>query len=108
MAKIYDITQKLKFKEAPVLKIYDREMKINHSAENVLQYIEASREIQENPEKLRDVAHLLLSEADYDYLLKDLQLDMEDFSAVLGAAIALVQGRDPDSVAEEAEDGFRE
>lgn len=105
MGKIFDITQKLKYAEPPVLKLGEREMKINNSAERVLRFIEESRDITNDPSALKQTAMLLFSEEDWDYLMNDLQLDMPDFSKVLNAAVALAQGNEPNLDSED-ESGF--
>ena len=105
MGKIFDITQKLKYDAPPILKIGERELKINNSAENVLRFIEESRDIASDPSALKQTAMLLFSEEDWDYLMNDLQLTMKDFSTVLSAAVALAQGNEPNLDSED-QSGF--
>lgn len=104
MAKIFDITGKLKLKEKPVLKYGDRNITVESSADRVLQFIDLSRTFTEDPSAIQKAAKLLFSEADWEYLIKELELDMEDMLTVLKAAVALAQGNDPDLT--EDESGF--
>ena len=108
MGKIFDITNKLKFDERPELKVGGRVMRINNSAKNVLMFIEESREISENPAAMGKAAKLLFDEDDWNYIMNDLQLNMEDFTSVLNAAVTLAQGGDPeeDGNGQENESGF--
>lgn len=102
MAKIFDITEKLKFNEKPVLKLYDRNITIENSAERVLAFIDESRAIAEDPSALQRTAKLLFNEKDWKFLIKELKLNMEDLSTVISAAISLAQGNEPDFPGDEA------
>ena len=96
MAKIFDITERLKFNDKPVLKLGVRLITIENSADRVLRFIDESREVAEDPSAIQRAAKLLFSEEDWKYLIEDLKLNMEDMATVISAAIALAQGNEPD------------
>lgn len=93
MAKIYDITEKLKKSEKPVIKLGDRDIVVQNSAERVLRFIDESRAVQEDPSAMQRAAMNLFDAEDWEYLTSE--LTMEDLATVIAAAIQMAQGSEP-------------
>lgn len=94
MAKIYNLTEKLKFGDDPVLVIKDTELTIKSDAEVVLRLLD----IVSNRGELaaaREALSLLLSEEDQEKL-NALHLKAGDYVKVMQAAAQLALGNDPD------------
>ncbi len=90
----YNITDKLKFNEDPVLIIKDKELTVKADAEIVLQLmdiLQAKGEIAGAAEALK----LLLSPSDQKKL-SSLHLKTEDYIEVMKAAVSLALGEDPE------------
>ena len=92
----YDLTDKLKFEEDPVIVIGDTELTVKSDALTVLGLLDAVAE-KGDAEGARMAAELLLSEADREKLAA-LALKVDDYVTVVKAMIALATGRDPESV----------
>lgn len=90
---IYNLTEKLKFAEDPQLIIRDAELTIKSEAETVLKLMDIIREKGEVA-GAREAVDLLLSAADRKKLAA-LHLKMDDYLAVIKAAIELAMGADP-------------
>ncbi|MDO5547956.1 MAG: hypothetical protein Q4F79_05650 [Eubacteriales bacterium] len=92
MAKVIDITEKLGFEPAPVLKIKGMELTVNDSAETMLRLVDIMSKKGEF-EAIMESVSLLFSEADRKKLGK-LKLNFKDFAAVVESAIHLVTGEE--------------
>lgn len=89
----YNLTEKLKWNDDPVLIIRDTELTINSDAETVLQLMDimANRgEMQGAMEAL----NLLLGEKQMKKL-KALRLKIDDYMTVVRTAVQLAMGNDP-------------
>lgn len=93
----YDLTEKLKFSEDPVLVIRDTEFTIRSDAETVLRLMDVVTG-QGEAAAAREAAKLLLSEKDQKKLA-GLGLKLEDYMTVLRTAMALAAGNDPEEAA---------
>lgn len=91
---VYDLTDKLRFDEDPVLVIRGTRLTVRSDAEIVLRLMDALREKGEDA-GAREAAELLLSPADRKKL-SALGLKMDDYLAVLRAAVQLALGADPE------------
>lgn len=91
---VYDLTDKLRFDEDPVLVIRGTRLTVRSDAEIVLRLMDALREKGEAT-GAREAAELLLSPADRKEL-SALGLKMDDYLAVLRAAVQLALGADPE------------
>lgn len=92
---VYNLTEKLKFDQDPILQIKDVKLTIKSDAEIVLQLLDVLHgkgEIAGATEALR----LLLSPADQKKLA-GLHLKTPDYVVVMKAAVDLALGEDPDS-----------
>ena len=90
----YNLTDKLKFNEDPVLQIRDTELTIKSDAEVVLQLMDIMSTKGELA-AARDVLGLLLSPEDRKKL-EGLKLKTNDYIAVMNAAVTLALGEDPE------------
>lgn len=90
----YDLTEKLKFNEDPVLVVKDVELTINSDAEAVLKLMSILQEKVE-VSGATEVLDLLMSEKDRKKL-SALHLKIEDYGVVVQTAIKLAMGDDPD------------
>ena len=95
----YNLTEKLKFSDDPVLVIKKNELTVNSDAETVLQLMDILREKGEIA-GAREAMSLLLSPADLEKL-SALRLKMDDYIEVMKAAVQLAMGTDPDETAGE-------
>lgn len=95
----YNITEKLKFNEDPVIQIKDVELKIKSDAEVVLELLDI---VNNNGEIAAAVKaqELLFSAADAKKL-RGLHLKAEDWLSVMSAAMQMAFGEDPDAEAGE-------
>ena len=91
---VYDLTDKLRFDEDPVLVIRGTRLTVRSDAEIVLRLMDALRE-QGEAGGAREAAELLLSPADRKKLSAR-GLKMDDYLAVLRAAVQLALGADPE------------
>ena len=90
---VYDLTEKLKFNEDPILVIKDKELTVKSDAEVVLRLmdlLQTKGEIAGATEAMS----LLLSPADLKKL-SALHLKTDDYVTVMHAAINLALGSDP-------------
>jgi hypothetical protein len=94
---VYDLTDKLRFDEDPVLVVRNTRLTVRSDAENVLRLMDALREKGE-ADGVREAAELLLSPADRKKL-GALGLKMDDYLAVMRAAVRLALGADPEDEA---------
>lgn len=93
---LYDLTEKLKFEEDPVLKLKDGvEVTVITDAEVVLKVmnVKAGNEM----EMFANITELLFSKEDKEKI-KKLKLKVKDYGTVVKTAIALAIGNDPDEV----------
>lgn len=98
---LYNITEKLKFDEDPVLQIGEIQLTVKSDAEVVLKLLdivnnngEIAAAVQAQP--------LLLSEEDQEKL-KGLHLKTADWLEVMGAAIQMAFGQEPEELPGEDE-----
>ena len=89
----YNLTEKLKFSEDPILRIKDTELTIKSDAEVVLQLMDVLANKGEIA-GAREAMDLLLSAADKKKLYA-LHLKMEDYIEAMKAAVQLAMGGDP-------------
>lgn len=95
----YNLTDKLKFDEDPIIVIRDQEIKICSDAEVVLQLLD----IMENESEVAGMMkakELLFSKEDQKKI-KSLRLKAADYNTFLRTAIDLAIGADPDEEAGE-------
>ncbi len=90
----YNITEKLKFEEDPILVIKDKELTIKSEAETVLQLMDVLN-IKGEIAGATEAMNLLLSPGDQKKLAS-LHLKTNDYIEVMKAAINLAMGDDPD------------
>ena len=90
----YNLTEKLKFSEDPVLVIQDKELTIKSDAVTVLQLMDTLKEKGEAT-AARDATELLLSPADRKKLSL-LNLKMDDYLTVVRTMVQVALGSDPD------------
>lgn len=90
----YDLTEKLKFSEDPVLVVRDVEMTIRSDADIVLRLMDVINAKGEAA-GAREAIDLLLSEKDRKKLAA-LHLKMDDYMKAVTAAVKLALGSDPD------------
>ena len=90
----YNLTEKLKFSEDPVLVIQDKELTVKSDADVVLQLMDILAEKGEMS-GAREALGLLLSEKDQKKLAA-LHLKMDDYLEVMKAAVQLALGEDLD------------
>ena len=90
----YNLTEKLKFSEDPVLVIQNKELTVKSDAVTVLQLMDILKEKGEATVAL-EAAELLLSPADRKKL-SSLNLKMNDYLMVVRAMVQVALGADPD------------
>lgn len=90
----YNITEKLKFDEDPVLVVKDKELTIKSDAETVLQLMDVLSTRGEIAGAM-EAMKLLLSPADQKKL-QGLHLKTNDYIEVMKAAVNLAMGEDPE------------
>lgn len=90
----YNLTEKLKFEEDPILQIGDEELTVRSDAETLLQVLDLLNTKGELA-ALREVIKLIFSEKDQKKLAK-MKLKADDFKTVVSTAISLAMGEDPD------------
>ena len=91
----YDLTEKLKFNDDPVLAIGDTELTVHTDAETVLKLIDALQG-GDDSQIVRMAPEMLLSEKDRKQL-RSLHLKMDDYTTVVKTIVQLATGADPDS-----------
>lgn len=91
---VYNLTEKLKFDDDPKLIIRNVELTIRSDAETVLKLMDI---VQTKGEiaGAREAFATMLSAADLKKL-NGLKLKMNDYTAVMSAALSLALGEDPD------------
>ena len=90
----YNLTEKLKFNEDPVLQIRDVELTIKSDAEIVLRLMDVMNG-RGQLAAAREAMDLLLSPGDKKKL-DGLKLKADDYIQVMNTAVALALGNDPD------------
>lgn len=95
MAKVIDITEKLSFESAPVMKIKDVELTVHDDAETMLRLLDIMNKNGEM-EAIAEITPLLFSEEDQKKLSK-LKLNFKDFNIMIRSAIQLVTGGEDDA-----------
>ena len=93
---LYDMTEKLKFDEDPILKVKDKELTVKSDAVTVLKLMDIIQKDGEVEGALKAV-ELVFSEKDRKKL-DSLGLKMNDYIAVITTAFSLAVGEDPDEV----------
>lgn len=94
--KVVDITDKLAYKERPVLVIRGREIEVNNDAETVLMVLAKVGDGNDvTPSALIDIADGIFTEAGRQ-VIADLHLDFADFSVVVQEAMSLIVGDEED------------
>ena len=91
---VYDMTEKLRFDEDPVLIVKDARLTVRSDAETVLTLVDALRDKDETA-GAREAAALLFSDEDRKKLAA-LRLRMDDHLRVVAAAVRLALGGDPE------------
>ena len=91
---LYDMTERLKFDDDPVLKIKDTELTIKSDAPTVLKLMDIMQQNGEMEAAVKAV-DLLFSPKDRKKL-DAMNLKMSDFIEVISVAVALAVGEDPD------------
>lgn len=91
---VYNLTEKLKFSEDPVLQIKDTKLTIKSDAETVLKLLDVIGSKGEVA-AAKEAFALLLSPAD-NKKLSALKLNMDDYITAMKAAAQLAMGSDPD------------
>ena len=94
---VYNLTEKLKFNEDPILEIKDVKLTIKSDAEVVLQLLDLLTE-KGDFAGATEAMKLLLSAADQKKL-GGLHLKTEDYIVVMRTAVQLAMGADPDKEA---------
>lgn len=97
----YNLTEKMKFDQDPVITIKDIEVSVKSDAETVLELLDVIENKGEMA-ALSQCLDLLFSPADQKKI-KRLGLKMDDFVLLIQTATALAVGEDPDE--EESEQG---
>ena len=97
----YDLTEKLKFGEDPVLVIRGEEMTIRSDAETVLRLMDVLRTKGEAA-GAAEALELLMSEKDRKKL-SGLHLKLDDYIETVKAAVQLALGGDPEEESAEGE-----
>lgn len=97
----YNLTEKMKFDQDPVITIKDIEVSVKSDAETVLELLDVIENKGEMA-ALSQCMDLLFSPADQKKI-KRLGLKMDDFVLLIQTATALAVGEDPDE--EESEQG---
>ena len=92
MAKIIDITDKLKFEENPKLVIKGEEFEVNTDAATVIEIIGAFEGDDEAQAVVKAYEKLFSVEAREK--LADMKISMTDLSIIIKSAMELVQGGD--------------
>jgi hypothetical protein len=92
MSKIIDITDKLSFEENPIIKVKDKELEIDASAENLLKVMAV---VSDNP-TAKDIMQMceLIFTKEAQEKLEELKLNFNDYSQVVMAAISAATGDD--------------
>lgn len=98
---IYNLTEKLKFNNDPVLTIKDTELTIKSDAEVVLKLMDVLSNKGEIAGAV-ETMNLLLSPADQKKL-NGLHLKTEDYIMVMQTAVQLAMGADPDEESQAGE-----
>ena len=98
----YDLTEKMKFDEDPVIAIKDIKLTVKSDAETVLELLDVIENKGEMA-ALTECMGLLFSPAD-QAKIKKMHLKMDDFVVLIQTATALAVGEDPDEeVSEQGE-----
>lgn len=90
----YDLTEKLKFNEDPVLVVQDTELTVHSDAESVLKLMDVLGSKGEVAGAV-EAAELLFGAKDRKKMA-DMKLKMDDYLLVIKAAIQLAMGVDPE------------
>ncbi len=91
---VYDLTEKLRFDEDPVLVIKNTRLTVRSDAEVVLKLMDVLRQ-QGEAAGAGEAMELLLSPEDREKL-RSLGLKLDDYIAVVRAAVQLALGADPE------------
>ena len=99
MGKVFDITDKLKYEESPIIKIKDKEIQVNDDAVTM---VKVMGKLGDNvtPKEIVEMYELLIPEEDRKKIDK-MKLNFEDFQVVVKAAINAATGRELDLSEEE-------
>ena len=92
---VYDLTEKLRFDEDPVLVIGDTRLTVRSDAEVVLRLMDILR-AQGEEDGAQKAVELLFTQADREKL-SGLGLKLDDYIAVVRAAVRLALGEDPEA-----------
>lgn len=98
----YNLTEKLKFNEKPVIVIKDEEITIDSSATTVLKIMDVMNNDADGLNGALACATLLFSDADRTKLDK-LGLSIEDYIKVVQVGIDMALGNNPDDTEEAGE-----
>lgn len=91
---LYSLTEKLNFEDSPQIQIKDKIITVRSDAETALKLVDildAKGELRASIE----ASELLFSPRDMK-AIRELKLDMRDYTVLLSTAIALCLGNDPD------------
>ena len=91
---LYSLTEKLNFEDSPQIQIKDKIITVKDDAEVALKLVDVLDNEGEMQATVK-AAELLFSPKDQK-IIKDLKLNMSDYTILLRTAIALCLGNDPD------------
>lgn len=95
----YDITEKLKFEENPIITIKNVNAEIIAGAMNVIQAIALMDSLEDDITNMIKAYELLFSEADRKKIDK-LNLNVDDFAEFLRASVSMASGNNPEDETE--------
>lgn len=97
---IYDLTDKLKFEENPVIRIKDKDIEVNADATTLLKMMQISDK--DTQESVLEMYELIFAPKERKKI-ESLNPSVPDFLAIIQTAMSLIQGEDPDKTLEEEE-----
>ena len=99
MARVMDITEKLKFEEKPILRIGKVEIEVNNEAEVMLKVM-AAMQTKGEMEAVLECSNLIFDEKNKKKLDK-MHLSLNDYMVVIQEAMELIQSDEDDNGGEE-------
>lgn len=92
MAKVIDITEKIKCEENPIIRIRDQEIKVNTDAATMLKIMGILSENENpGPREVIEMYNLMFAESER-HKIDQLKLRFTDFTTLVYTAIGLVTG----------------
>lgn len=96
MGKVVDITERLSFEERPRLKIKDQEIEVRNDAATVLQMMDIIGDGSNVDVKdMLALAGLAFPDSSKK-IIEEMKLNLEDYGAVIRAAVSLITSEDED------------